>query len=215
MRLERYKRIEKSIATSENTTILQRWRYGRRLLCDADAVTRNGNLKHGILAKLIEAAASVGVTLHEREIQRRMQCGRAYPTEAQIRHAMSDLGSSNPSGRTDLGSWFALTQANFPPVEAPPDALPYNPLETDELEAQNEERGERIAEEARYETSLFPDDEFSPSSTLAEMSLYADEQDELAARRRRYLDRLIGAVNGNMDATWEVAEAALRERGSE
>lgn len=207
MRYERYKRIESAVAASDSGGIWERWRFGRRLLCDDEATTPAQHLQHGRLAWLIERAARSGWKISEREIQWRLQCGRAYPTEAQIRNAI-----------TDFRTWLALIQAGFPAYEAPEGARPYNPLETEELASQNEGRGKQLLEQGQYEGGgLFPADTYGPKSTLAELGRYAEEMAELTARfaardddRRMYLDSLIKAVNGDMSATWEAAEEALR-----
>lgn len=207
MRYERYKRIENAVAASDSGGIWERWRFGRRLLCDSDATTPAQNFRHGILAWLVNGAARGGRKISEREFQYRLQCARAYPTEHQIRNAIADFDT-----------WFALTQAGFPAYEAPPEARPYNPLETDELASQNDAQGKRLLEQGQYEGGgLFPADTFGPKSTLAELDRYREEMAELTARfaardddRRMYLDSLIKAVNGDMSATWEAAEEALR-----
>ncbi len=208
VRYERYKRIENAVAASDSGGIFERWRFGRRLLCDSDASTPNGNLRHGVLKWLVERSSRSGRKLSEREIRYRIQCARTYPTEDQIRHASADFAD-----------WTSLREAGFPVYEAPPDARPYNPLETGELASQSDDRGRRLLESEQYEGGgLFPVDTFGPKTTLAELLRYAEEMAELTARfarrddeRKLYVDSLIKAVHGNMDATWEEAEAALRD----
>ena len=53
MRYARYLRYEKNIAASDKGGILERWSYGPRLLEDDTATTPAGNLRHGVLAKLV------------------------------------------------------------------------------------------------------------------------------------------------------------------
>lgn len=100
-----YLRIERRIASSEHGGIVERWRYGRELLT---AKTGRKQLPHGLTADLIKAATKAGLKLSEQEIQRRIRCAEAYPTEAEVRHTM-----------TDFGTWFDLIQAGFPPVAKP------------------------------------------------------------------------------------------------
>src|SRR5215472_14644692 len=106
MRLASYMRQERSIIASDGDTITQRWKWGRRLLLDDTAVTSNGNLKHGIIQRLLDKAKAEGYKLSEREIQRRLKCARTYQTEAEIRQALADFKT-----------WWDLSTANFPPVE--------------------------------------------------------------------------------------------------
>ncbi len=206
MRTERYKRIEQAIAASDSGGIWERWRYGRRLLCDAEATTVNGHLQHGVAERLIRTAARSGRKLSEREIQRRIQCARSYPTESQIRQLL-----------TDFGTWDEVINGGFPPYPAAEGERPYNPLETDELRSQNDDRGRRLIEHSWYVETLF-DHLDKETVTLAEMTRYAEEQDEITARfaaagvkRHFMLDELIKAVNGDLTKTWAEAERALED----
>lgn len=156
-----------------------------------------------MLKWLIERAARSGRKLSEREIQWRLQCARAYPTEAQIRNAI-----------TDFGTWLALIQAGFPAYEAPSDARPYNPLETDELAQQHEAQTQRIVEDEQYDGALIPRDAFPDSTPLAEIDRWTDRELELAARftdkaqrRRFYVDGLIKAVGSD----WRERHVTLGE----
>jgi len=209
MRYARYLRYEKNIAASDTGGVLERWAFGRRLLEDGDATTPAGNLKHGVLAKLIGNATVAGFKIGEREIQRRLQAARTYPTEAQIRLAVDGFGT-----------WSDLYNAGFPPVEMPADAEPFDPRDADERarDAARElaRHGERGSENQLSLFDYFPDDRFTELSTLAELAKYAAEMAELTERYRQrdeeraaYLARLISAVNGDMHATWEEAQAAL------
>lgn len=209
MKYERYRRIEQAIAASDSGGIWERWRYGRRLLCDAEATTPAGNLQHGMLEKLIRGAARSHRKLSEREIQRRLQLARTYPTESQIRQVL-----------TDFETWDAVINGGFPSYEPSPDERPYNPMETDELRRQNDRRGARLIERAGYDESLF--DHFGKDATLAEIKIWADEQDEITARfvdvgqrRQLMLAELIKAVHGDLTKTWDEAEAALEELDDE
>lgn len=219
MRFGEYGRIEREISASDSGTVYGRWKYGRRMLCDAEITTPNGNFRHGAMEKLIRAS---GGKLTERELQRRLQCGRTYPGQSQIRHAMSDFSS-----------WFSLTQAGFPPYEGDEDELPYNPLKTEELVRQHETGRDRIDEDGRYEGgglmprtefeenaegALIPRDTFPDTTPMYEVDRWADEEVELASRhaeraqkRRRYVDSLIKAVNGDLNATLAEAERKFHD----
>ena len=48
MRLGEYGRIERDITAAGNGTIYHRWKYGRRLLCDTEITTPDGNFRHGM-----------------------------------------------------------------------------------------------------------------------------------------------------------------------
>lgn len=214
MRLGEYGRIEREISASDHGTIHQRWRYGRRLLCDAEMTTPAGNFKHGVLEKLIRAS---GGKLSERELRYRLQCGKAYPTRSQIGNAVADFSA-----------WRELIQAGFPPYEGDLDELPYNPLDTEELVKQHGTEEGRRDEDSRYEEgglyprgecgteAIIPRDTYGDSTPLHEVDRWADEELELAARhtgraekRRRYVDSLIKAVNGDLNATLGEAERRL------
>lgn len=214
MRFAEYGRDERAISAADNSTSMERWRYGRRLACDAQMTTPAGNFKHGVLEKLIRAS---GGKVSESELQRRLRCGRTYPKLSQIRHAVSDFRA-----------WRELIAAGFPPYEGDPDELPYNPLETKDIIKQHGTEGDRRDEDSRYEEgglyprgecgteAIIPRDTYGDSTPLHEVDRWADEELELAARhtgraekRRRYVDSLIKAVNGDLNATLGEAERRL------
>jgi hypothetical protein len=210
MRFAEYGRIERAISASDGGGIFERWRYGRRLLCEDEKTTPRGYFRHGVLEKLVRAS---GGRVAEREIQWRVQCGREYPKESQIRNAI-----------TDFKTWFALTQAGFPHYDGDPDELPYNPLETKELVKQHETQSDRFREDGQYESgglvprddcegALIPRDTFPDATPMSEIDRWADEELELAARhtdraqkRRYYVDSLIKAINGDLNVTLGEAE---------
>lgn len=219
MRFAEYGRIERSISASDHGTIYERWRYGRRLLCDNEKTTPAGNFKHGVLEKLIRAS---GGTISERELRRRLQCGRTYPKRSQIGQVLADFTT-----------WYDLHLANFPPYDGDPDELPFNPLDTAELVKQHETQDERFREDGQYddgglfvrseneEGALIPRDTFGDDTPLYEVDRWAAEQLELAARftdratkRRFYVDGLIKAVDGDMNATLGQAERAFHADGN-
>lgn len=216
MRFAEYGRIERAISASDGGGVFERWRYGRRLLCDLEVTTPAGNFRHGALEKLTRAS---GGKLSERELQRRLQCGRTYPKQSQIRQALADF-------RT----WNDLHLANFPPYDGDPDELPFNPLETRELVKQHETQGDRFREDGQYdggglvpwddtdEGALIPRDTFPGITPMREIDRWTDEELELASRhvdrahkRRRYVDSLIKAINGDLNATLDEAERRLHD----
>jgi hypothetical protein len=210
MKTTRYLRIERTIAASDTGGIIERWRFGQRLLADTTMTTPAGNLKHGVLAKLIADAAADDLKLTEQEVQRRMRCARTYPTEAQIRE--SAHGFKN---------WDALAREGFPPVEIPAgvEALPFDPRDEDEKRRDAARDLARRSQEDSGQLALFdyfPEDRFTELTTLAELAKYADEMAALTERyarkdreRAAYLASLAAAVDGDMSATWEQANAAL------
>jgi hypothetical protein len=210
MRYARYLRYEKNIAASDKGGVLERWSYGRRLIEDDTATTPAGNFRHGVLAKLVGNAAASGFKLSEREIQRRLQCGRTYETEAQIRHAVADFET-----------WHDLAAAGFPAVEMPEGAEPFDPRDADERARDTARELARRSQQENGAGQLtlfdyFPDDKFTELSTLGELAKYAADMAELTDRyarkdreRAAYLASLIGAVDGDMSKTWEEAQAAL------
>lgn len=185
MRYERYKRIDNAIKASDSGGIWERWRYGRRLVCDDQMTTPKGNLRDGKMEWLIRHSGA-----SRREIQHRLQCAKAYPQESQLRTASAQYGS-----------WFALREAGFPPVSATEGERPYNPLETDEIVQQQEKATRRAAEDAQYDDgALIPRDAFPDSTPMPEIDRWTDQELELQARgmgraqrRRFYVDGLIKA----------------------
>lgn len=201
--LSRYVQQEKRIAASDSGGIWERWRWGLSLLNDAGRITKNGNLKHGVLDELTQVRDSRGRRLSEREIRYRLQVARAYPTEAQIGRILADFEN-----------WWSLIQAGFPPVPAPADEPAADPRDADE---RVRDHARQLAELAGDQLSLFPDDMFGPLATLAELAKYAQEMRGLTARfaqrdteRDAYLAQLVAAAGGDMGVTWEQAERLLR-----
>jgi hypothetical protein len=199
MRYERYKRIDNAIKASDSGGIWERWRYGRRLVCDDAMTTSKGNLRDGKMEWLIRHSEA-----SRREIQRRLQCARTYPQESQLRHAVAQFGT-----------WHDLAAANFPPYPATEGERPYNPLETDELARQHQTESQRIAEDEQYDGGgLIPRDAFPDSTPLAEIDRWTDRELELAARftdkaerRRFYVDGLIKAAGSG----WRERNVTLGE----
>jgi hypothetical protein len=185
MRYERYKRIDNAIKASDSGGIWERWRYGRRCVCDDKMTTSNGSMLDGKLDWLVRRSGA-----SRREIQRRLQCARTYPQESQLRQILAQF-------RT----WDDLHRANFPPVPATEGERPYNPLETDEIIQQQNNATRRATEDAQYDDgALIPRDAFPDSTPMPEIDRWTDQELELQARgmgraqrRRVYVDSLIKA----------------------
>jgi hypothetical protein len=206
-----YGRLEKGIAAADVGSIRQRWEYGRRLLVDRAMTTEGGNFKNGVLDRLIIAAKRQGVkNINRRELQYRRTAADAYPTEAHITqiHAQYE-------------SWWEVIRAGFPAVQLPLDAdtEPFDPRTAEEKARDLGVTPEGLAEEEAGQLALFsyfPAELFDELSTLGELEKHAEEMTEWTARRARkdreraeYVRRLLAAVNGNRNATWGEAQAAL------
>lgn len=98
-----YLGLETKIAADERGGILDRGRYGDELLKKRAGRQR---LPKGLLTDLVVEALRAGLTISEQEIQRRMRFAEIYPTDAHRRHAVRLMGS-----------WHAIVNAGFPPVE--------------------------------------------------------------------------------------------------
>lgn len=206
MRASRYGRQEATIGANDGDTIICRWKYGHMLLRDEKRITPQRNLRHGVIAELIEIARRAGYNISEREIQYRLKCARAYATEAEIRRASADFRH-----------WWDLIRAGFPPIELPldeADAEPYDPRNNEEVGSDNRRTVRRALEQHWQE--MLPG--FYPDITLAEAQKKLYEQRELTSRRIRLedecaieLQRLIDAVDGDLTATVEDAWDALED----
>jgi hypothetical protein len=205
MKTSQYVRQEKAIASADSGSIRERWLWGLRLLRDPEAFAPGSTqLKPGRADELVAAAKKAGLKkLTVREIQFRLQCARAYSTEAQIANLSSQFES-----------WTELRRAGFPPVEVDPD----------EPSADHRTQAERDHDHARAlvdligdQGALFPLRDFEPVvTTLKELVEYADQQEELTARfvehgkkRRGYLNDLIDAAGGDLSVTWREAHDRL------
>lgn len=211
MKYTRYLQLERHIAASDTGGILERWRFGARLLADDKMTTPAGNLRHGALGKLLADAKADGYVLSEQEVQRRLRCARTYLSEAEIRESAHGFRS-----------WDELARASFPPVQVTlgADTDPFDPRDPDERRQDAaRELVRRAEEEASGQLALFeffPADQFDGRATLAELRKYAVESSERTVRHARkdrerfeYLTQLLSAVDGNENATWEQAQAAL------
>jgi hypothetical protein len=207
MKYTRYLRLERAIAASDRGGIIERWRWGTRVLNDPKMVTPNGNLRHGKLAELTAEAKADGHDAAQREFQRRLQCARAYRSDAEIRRAADTFPN-----------WSDLYDAGFPPVQVPLDAdtEPFDPRDPDEKRRDAARDLAQRSQEAAGQLALFPDDRYGELSTLAELAKYATEMAEITERfarkdreRADYLKSLIDAVDGDMSKTWAEAQAVL------
>ena len=203
MKTTQYVRQEKAIAVADSGGIRQRWLWGLRLLRDTEAMASEKSLRHGVTGQLIAAAKAGGLKLSDREIQRRLQCARAYPTESQIRQALADFET-----------WDELHRANFPAYATPTDEPPAD----HRTEAERDhDRARALVELIGEQGTLFPLRDFEPTmTTLKELLAYTEQQEELTARfaehgrrRRLYLDSLIEAADNDLSVTWQEAQDRL------
>lgn len=208
-RYTRYLRLEKNIAASDTGGVIERWRYGRRLLMDGKTTAR-GNLKHGVLAELLGIGKTLGVALSEREIRYRLDAARTYETEAEI-----------GSAAADFGSWRALCDAGFPQVQVPDPGEPYDPRDADEkwrdFDNERKRRAAQNPEQGVLDFELpehFSHDTYGPRTPLSSLVAACDESERMTANfakrdaeRRAYVDELEAAADGNLGMTWYEAEA--------
>jgi hypothetical protein len=203
MKVTLYTNAEQRITSVDGSGIRERWLYGLRLLRDPEAMSKNGGgLKHGVADQLIAAATKRRLNLSAREIRYRIQAARAYPTEAQIGNAIAVFGS-----------WFALIQAAFPPLERPEDE-PDADHRTDS--EKRHARAQQMLDAVGEQYALFPLEEMEPTeTTLKELVVYAEDQASITARfaerdaaRAEYLTALREAVDDDLETTWETAHRA-------
>lgn len=209
LRVSQYMNAELAIVAAEAGGIRSRWIYGLRLLRDEQAMSPGGGgLRHGVAGQLVAEARARGLSLSEREIQRRIQCARTYPTEDQIRHAVADF-------RT----WRDLAAKNFPAYDAGSDAAAADHRTQAE---KDRDRRRSLLDRIGEQGTLFPLDRYEPTqSTLKELRDYALEQIELterfaAAGRKRleYVDELVAAAGGDLSVLWEAAHRLAYGEGT-
>lgn len=200
MKTTQYVQQEKAIAAADSGGIRHRWLWGLRLLRDPDAISKGGGgLKHGVAATLIAAAAKRGLKLSDREIRRRLQCARAYGTEAEIGHAVADFKT-----------WRDLADANFPAYKSDANEPLADHRTPEEV---RHDRARQLADMVDPQGALFPLSLFEPATaTLKDLAEYTDEQEGITARfaahdakRRAYLNSLIQAADGDLNVTWQDA----------
>lgn len=206
MKTTQYVRQEKAIAASAINDIRERWLWGLRLLRDPEAFAPGSSqLKPGRADELVRAAVAAGLRLTVREIQYRLRCARAYPTETQIANAGAQFED-----------WSDLRDAGFPPM----DGVDGEPVADHRTDAERQRDRARALEDILGEQgALFPLSDFEPSTaTLKELVDYADEMEGWTTRRvvhdqkrREYLDRLVLAADDDLSVTW--LEAQRRANG--
>lgn len=209
-RFARYLREEKYITTQDAGGIRKRWEYGRRLLMDGKTTTPNKTMRRGVLDTLVGNANAAGYKqVSRREIQYRLQCGRTYETEAELRKILAQFEN-----------WWSLIQAGFPAVEADEDGLPYDPRDTDEKWRDFRDEMERRQRENPSQLTLdyelpdhFSHDTYSPRTPISSLIAACDESERMTANfvkrdeeRRAYVEELRAAADGNTDMAWYEAE---------
>lgn len=206
MRTTQYIKQEKVIAAASSSDIRQRWLFGLRLLRDPDAFNPgSGQLKPGRLDELVKAAKAADLRLSRIEIQYRLRCARAYPTEDQIAQAT-----------VQFPHWTALVAAGFPAYEAPLDEPPADHRTDAE---RDHDRARALMDLTGEQDCLFPLRDFEPvTTTLKDLLDYTNTQDDITARfaargrkRRAYLERLIAAADNDLSMTWLEAANRLPE----
>ncbi len=205
MKTAQYIRQEKAIHATDADGIRERWLWGLRLLNDAEKMSSSKSLKHGVIDELVATAKAAGLRLTAAEIRARLQCARAYTTDAQISRSTEDFEQ-----------WSALVQANFPHYPIPPGEPPVD-YRTDEQKKHAAKL--RMLDTFGEQGALFPIDDFEPSeATLKDLQLYTEQMEELTARfarrdrqRRTYFERLVAAAYGDLSMTWRDAHERLGE----
>jgi len=97
-------KLEKKIAADEHGGILHRWLYGREVL---KAKAGRKQLPDGMIDALVQAGERGGrKTISATEIRNRVRFAETYANDQQVN-----------SIAVDLGSWRAIVDAGFPPVE--------------------------------------------------------------------------------------------------
>lgn len=200
MKLAAYTRDERVIGLADRSGIMERWRWGRRIVCDDEKWTKTGQrrLRDGVAARLRAQAEAAGLALSETEIKNRISCANAYPKESMVVRAADSQHS-----------WTALCEQRFPKQSADHSEPDFNPWET--------------AHPKKPTRSLLPEDpgpkgytlpelwdpaKFGPQSTIRELEDHAIEQEGITERfaardaaRKRWLVKLKRAAGGNLDAT--------------
>ena len=201
MKLAQYLKDEKIIGLADETGIIERWRWGRRLVCDDEKWTETGQrrLRDGVRSRLRKQAEDAGMALSESEINYRIQCANAYPKKSMV---LSAAGHH--------GSWRALCDAAFPAFSSDNSEPDYDPRS--ERTRQRPKPDNPLPEQHRPR-ELFPPEKFGPASTIGELSAYAQEMRELTERfaardeaRDRYLSTLRAKAGVTDDTAWADAE---------
>jgi hypothetical protein len=210
VKLAQYTVREAGIISADSDGIRKRWMWGLRLLHDPDAFAPGSTqLRPGVADDLIKSAAKRDIKLSEREIRYRLQCARAYPTEAEFGTAV-----------LNFPDWTSLREAGFPAFEVPADEPPAD-WRTDAERTRDRNRAWLDATNGM--DAMFPLSDFEPvETTLGDLEDFMKQQlqinENYAAtydKRRAYLDDLESAVGGDLSATWEQAQTALAVFGDD
>lgn len=204
MKLAQYLKDEKIVSLADETGIIERWRWGRRLVCDDEKWTETGQrrLRDGVAARLRAQAEAAGLVLSETEIKYRIQCANAYPKKSMV---VSAAGHHR--------TWTALIQATFPAQSGDNSEPDYDPR--DERTRQRPKPVNPLPER-NDPRELFPPEKFGPQSTIGELTAYADEMRELTERfaarddaRTAYLSKLLAKAGVTPDTAWADADDEL------
>lgn len=204
MKTTQFVRQEKAIAAADKGGVRERWLWGLRLLRNPEAYAEGSTqLKPGRAEELIKAAQAAGLKLSASEIRYRLQCARAYPTEAGFAKALANFET-----------WSAFIKANFPGFEVSPDEPPADHRTKTE---RDHDRARALLDLIGKQAALFPLSDFEPvTTTLKELQEHTVEMEELTARfaerdakRRAYLESLIAAADGDLSMTWQDAQDRL------
>jgi hypothetical protein len=203
-----YTQREARITTADSDGIRQRWMWGLRLLHDPAAFNQGSTqLRPGVAETLMTAASKRDLKLSEREIRYRLECARAYPTEAEFGTAVQNFAD-----------WTSLRQAGFPRYEAPA-GEPLADWRNDTERTRDHNRAWLDATNGM--DAMFPLSQFEPVETTLE-DLENFMKDSLAThesivagfehthtKRRDYLDRLEEAAGHDLSMTWQEAQDRL------
>lgn len=213
-----YMRQETQITSVDQKGIAQRRLWGLRLVHDDDVFTvrrgvRSTQLKPGTIEKLVEQSKKKGLKLSETEIRYRIQCARAYPTDAKFAKILGEFDT-----------WWDLIQAKFPEVESDPDEAETD-YRTDEEKA-DERRRKLLGLAAMFDPQQplpFPSDWEPDETPVKEMLAHTEDQDRITAgfvaagdKRRAYLDPIVRKLEElglDLETSW--AEAHRLTYGEE
>jgi len=200
-----YKMLESEIIKGGKAVDLCRWECGRYIVCDLENLTKEGNLKHGRAEMMIAWAKKLGGSLHQKEIQRRARCARAYINHDEIGTALSRFDG-----------WNGLIEAGFPAPPPPPEGTergaPYNPWTDSKKGGKNGSRGAN-AMPHREEQGYLWWDWVEPTTTLGELEDACDKSEAMTARfaardalRRAEIIELLAGAGGDRSMTKQDAE---------
>jgi hypothetical protein len=212
MKISKYVKSERRIASADGAGIVERWRWGREALADPEVTNPAGTLRRGrgIADRLIHAARAKGLKLDEREIRHRLQAARTYATETELTGPI----------RAGYATWSALCDAGFPPI-ADPDPQP----------ALVDVAGQVTPAAAAWQQEGLDGDDGSvfprqikvggvtldrDACTLGVLSDYLTDRERWTASHARrnaelrdHLAELLEAVNGDQNVTYRTAVHAF------